>query len=307
MGDIDLDDVPYLGQRARPDNGPARVAGPNPDEAEARALNERLRQQRAQDERPGPPGIHRNEGGSQRPAQGHLGQPPRRDERAQEPRRPYPEQQRPRDQQRAAERSPEPFSFDPQRLPRAGRANDQMASPADRRNARRATTSRGLIAISRIERTNRNVWLLFGFATFLNSLLTTIYGVIGIWREVKDLDSGSAVSWTPYIIGGIMGLMFVAGQMSFGPGIWRKIRDREPQDVPTLVLYLVCVIPDTVSTGLFHWVYWVHKWLSKVLVAPIDGVLVSNSPAVFWSSFALCLTLALVSSLFPLLAVVKNE
>jgi len=279
-----------------PRNGGLPPAGPVVMDQPGRPPQGRPGMQQRQDNgrqtppgRPEPPQEPRNgrEPGDRPPQEWQQPQP--REER---PRQPVPQQRRPRDEDEVLE---SPVVRIPE-VPRAARRNDPRADPRDRRG--KLIGDRGFIDPEKAEAGEGTVWLVLGFILFLNSWITTILGVGKLWREVADLTPEQPTPWFSYLLGLGLGIAFIYGQMGLAPGIWRRVRRHAPILVENLLLYIICVLPDTISTGLFHWFTWVYKIFDHAF---------GGGATVFWLSFALCSVIALASSMFPLLAVIRRE
>lgn len=185
-------------------------------------------------------------------------------------------------------------------IPRSVRANDPMATRRDRSDAQAHLMGRGLIDVDRVIASESNAWYILGFFFFILSMSSTIYGVIFLWS--RNMNSTSDLSsrqfWSAFTVGLILGSLFVFGQVSFFPGLWRAFRGRGPFYPENLAVYLALVAPDVISTALCHWSWWVHHTLVFSY---------GDTRLVWWMSFALVAAIALFTSTVPLLAVIRRE
>lgn len=195
------------------------------------------------------------------------------------------------------ERPRKPISASP------ARANDKMADPVDRMKARQAARGtlvvpRGFMTVAGARKAQKVLWIVFGFLGFTNALITTILGTAQVWRTVAELPNTVSAPPVAYIVGAIFGLVFIAGSLVLAPSIWDRIRNKTDIDMAELCLYGLCVIPDTVFTGLFHWFVWIMPFMAKVFDRALLGMIIG---------LVLVVVIAVFSSALPVLAVLKND
>jgi len=168
---------------------------------------------------------------------------------------------------------------------------------------------RGFIDPDQADANEHIIWLIFGLIGLVISVGTSFYGVNAVWRKVYDIPLGMPTPVGVTATGIIMGVVFVFGQIGLLPGIYRDIKKWKQDGASifhlfdyvrweNLVLYLFCVTPDTVSTGLANYYGWAHPFLVKSL---------DSSRLVFWASFALCGSIAFAASMLPIMAVIKRD